>query len=355
MFSKKNLFLNYLLGVIMYLRIFIFCFVLLFSTLFSFEQASRQLKIGILRHLSIKEAEQLSIDNKAEKLMVEAAQSRGHHIEFINPLHMVCSTSNEQEYDVIISRAEINSFSEPVMDAYLRALDYFQTKEIPVINNAWATINAQDKFRTLLLAQSAGIQIPLTFIVYFIEDIEVLLGAGKIVYPFFIKNPYGGCGKSVYLIENHEGLCGIVAKKFQAGEAILVEERIDLETDERGDVKDMRLWVVRDAETNKARFVGGAYRTAARGHYLTNASAGGRVSAMEQPYNPAIARFAEQALESIGADVAGIDVARDKKGNLYLIEINISFFTNQVFLDTIGINIWELVMDLAESRAEKAH
>ena len=32
----------------------------------------------------------------------------------------------------------------------------------------------------------------------------------------------------------------------------------------------MRTWVVRDPITNKAKFVGGVYRIAAQGNYLTN-------------------------------------------------------------------------------------
>ena len=60
--------------------------------------------------------------------------------------------------------------------------------------------------------------------------------------------------------------------------------------------------------------------------------------------------MAEQALEAIEGDVAGIDIARDKQGYLYLIEVNISFYTGKIFQEMIGINVWKLVMDLAEAR-----
>jgi glutathione synthase/RimK-type ligase-like ATP-grasp enzyme len=65
---------------------------------------------------------------------------------------------------------------------------------------------------------------------------------------------------------------------------------------------------------------------------------------MEQPYDPELITLSELALESIGADVAGIDVARDKNGDLFLLEINISFGTNKSFAQAIGINIWESVI-----------
>jgi len=325
---------------------------LLVAPLSATETGTKTLKIGLLRHLTIEEAEARSIDTQAEQLIIAESMKRGHQITMINPMAFVCETASSKSFDVIISRAEMDSFSDPVTDSYLRALDYFQTLGVPVINSSAATLSAQDKFRTLMLAKNAGVRVPETFLVYRRDDIEQLLALGRINYPFFVKQPYSGCGKGVFLVKNARDT-QVVLQKFQPSEPILVEERIDLETDARGNVRDMRVWVVRDAVTNRAKFLGAVYRTASNKHYLTNTYAGGTVSPLEKPYDPALIRLAEQALESIGADVAGVDIGRDKAGNLYLIEINISFFTGKVFLDTIGINIWSHVMDLAEARAKK--
>jgi len=318
------------------------------------EFSGKHLKIGVLRHLSIEEAEQKNIDTRAEKLLLEAAKIRGHQIEFINPLQYAYSTSGQPDFDVIISRAEINDPYEPVTDSYFRALDYFESLGVPVINSAQATLNAQDKFRTLLLAKKAGIRVPLTFLVHSLEAVKKLVENNSINYPFFVKKPYGGAGSAVFKVKDEQSLTNLVNQSFRQDELILVEEKIDLETDENGNVKDMRTWVVRDSATNRAKFVGGTYRTAAAGNYLTNLYAGGRVSPLNQPYDSEVIEMSERALESIGADVAGIDLGRDKNGNLYLIEVNISFYTGKVFHDAIGVNIWELVMDLAESRVKNA-
>lgn len=311
------------------------------------------LKIGVLRHLTIEEAEKLSIDTEAERTLMEVALSRGHKIEMVNPLQLICDTNNPINYDVIISRAEIDTFASNITDAYLRALDYFETLGIPVINSSIATLNAQDKFRTLLLAHKAGILVPLTYILYTIEDVEGLLHSHKISFPFFIKKPYGGCGQGVFLVGNKKMLRKILTRNFQSKDPILVEERIDLETDEYGNVKDMRIWVVRDSITDKAKLVDGMYRIAAHGHYLTNVSKGGSVSPMCQPYDEKVVAISQQALESIKADVAGIDLARDKKGNIYLLEINIGFHTSKISQQTMNNNIWEFVVDLAESKVRQ--
>lgn len=319
-------------------------------SLFSNEYSSN-LNIGVLRHLTIEEAQQKNIDAEAEKLLFRAAELRGHHIEFVNPMELTLSTEGEKHYDVIISRAEIDDIYEPVSDNYFRALDYFEVLGIPVINSSKATLNAQDKFRTLMMAKKAGVQVPLTYMAYSLNEVKHLVNEQKISYPFFIKKPYGGAGAGVFFVKNEEMLTELVNKSFKKGEAILVEERIDLETDENGNVKDMRVWVVRDPSSNKPKFIGGTYRTANKGHYLTNLYAGGTVSPLLAPYDPELVEISEKALESIDGDVAGIDIGRDKSGRLYLIEVNISFYTGKVFLDAIGINIWDHVMDLAEARA----
>lgn len=146
----------------------------------------------------------------------------------------------------------------------------------------------------------------------------------------------------------------MISENFEVREAILVEERIDLETNEEGNFRDMRVCVVRDAATNKARCIAGAYRNASKGNYLTNTSAGGVLSRMAEPYDAKLMLLAELALESIEGDAAGIDIARDKQGDLYLIEVNISFFTGKIFQEMIPVNIWKHVMDLAEARAREA-
>jgi RimK family alpha-L-glutamate ligase len=312
-------------------------------------QEHRALRIGILRHLTIEEAKKRGIDSEAEQLLLKTAEQRGHHIELIDPTKLVLSTSSSSHFDVLISRAEIDDIANPITDSYFRALDYFETLGTLVINGHHATLNAQDKFRTLMLAKQIGIRVPFTCIVYSLQEIQNLVIAKSLIYPFFVKHPYGGAGRAVFKVHNEEALIALINGRFTQGEAILVEEEIDLETDEQGNVRDMRLWVVKNATTNASQYIGGALRTARAGHYLTNLSAGGTLSKLL--YDPKIAEMAERALDAIEGDVAGIDVGKDKKGNLWLIEVNISFYTNPSFQDLIGVNIWDRVMDLVEARA----
>jgi hypothetical protein len=64
---------------------FIHIFFYICISMFFFETVHGQkLKIGLLRHLTIEEAEALSIDTEAERLIIQEAAARGHTIEFIN-------------------------------------------------------------------------------------------------------------------------------------------------------------------------------------------------------------------------------------------------------------------------------
>ncbi len=304
-----------------------------------------QYKMGILRHAPI---------DTAEQKLIDIAHSHGYPIEIINPLDLTLDAKGAlSEYDVIISRAEIDNFTDNITDAYLRALDYFAQAGIPVINSASSTLNAQDKFRTLLLAQQVGIPIPSTFVVHEQQRIQELLDRNKIQYPFVVKGLYGGCGESVFFVKNEDELNTVLNRNFRAGNPILIQERVDLETNEFGELRDMRIWVARDPDTNKARFVGGVYRNAQHGSLLTNLHANGSITPMES-YEKDVIEISEKALDAINADVAGIDLARDKNGCLFLLEVNISFHTSQKTCEVVGVSVWEQVIDLAQSRADRA-
>ncbi len=327
----------------------LFFIILLFQ---SYALCGHFLTIGVLRHLSIEDARDRNIDFQAEFMLLAEARRRGHYIEFINPLTFMCSTESRPIYDVIISRAEIETFSESSTEAYLRVLDYFKELHIPVINSSTATLRAQDKFRTLICAHNNGILIPRSFLLYKQEDIRHMLDTGLIRFPFFLKAPYGGRGRGVFRIDDLKSLCERLTNNFCTFDPILIQDSIDLTTDVNGNVRDIRAWVVRSALDNKAQYIGGVYRVATKGQYLTNTCAGGTVAPLTLPLSSLeeIAKISENALDSIEADVAGIDLAQDKEGNIYLLEINISFETGKVYQDLIQKNIWQLVIDLAEAR-----
>ncbi|MFH0837408.1 MAG: YheC/YheD family protein [Candidatus Aenigmatarchaeota archaeon] len=298
------------------------------------------LLIGILKHDKI---------GYAEQRLIEIGRSRGHVVEIINPLNIVLG-DGVLKYDVIISRAEINSFREDVTDAYFRLLEYFESIGVPVINSARSLLISQDKFRTHFVMRQNNISVPNSVLVHGIKSVWNSL-KGQIRYPFVIKKPYGGRGEGVFVINNIDELRKAEIS-FTDSSAVLVQDYIELETNEDGCFRDMRIWVCRDPETEIPVFLGGFYRNASSGSYLTNLSRNGIITPIIN-YDDNVIKMAETVLDAIGADVAGIDIARDCHGALYFLEANASFDTTQESVNAVGVDVWSMVMDLAENRTMK--
>jgi ribosomal protein S6--L-glutamate ligase len=304
---------------------------------------NNNLKIGLLRHVA---------NGRGEERLIETARSRGHIIELINPFQVTLGINPHSDYNIIISRAEINSFTAEETDAYLRVLEYYQNQGIPIINSGVSIINAQDKFRTHVLVSQRNLRTPTTFLAYNLKDVQSLIIHNQITYPCVLKNPYGGRGEDIFLVKDDERLKQTIQQNFSNLKPILVQEFISSEANNEGGQRDMRIWVCRHPITNRAQFIGGIYRNARMGTFLTNISQQGYRTPIEQ-YSDDIKRISESALEAIGADVAGIDLMRDRQGNIYLLEINICFDVGDDSEKIIGENIWKYVIDLAESRAVK--
>jgi ribosomal protein S6--L-glutamate ligase len=298
------------------------------------------LRIGILRHIA---------QGNGETRLMETANERGHTIELINPFSVTLDLNPTSEYDVIISRAEINAFTSEEMDAYLRVIEYYRNQGVPVINSGEAILNAQDKFRTHALAAQRNIRTPSTFLAYGLTDVRSLITSNRMTFPCVLKNPYGGRGEGIFLARNHNQLSNAIRRNFNNLNPVLVQEFIASESNDAGGQRDMRIWVCRNPSTNRAQFIGGIYRNARHGTFLTNISQQGYRTPIEQ-YPEDIQRVSEEALEAIGADVAGIDLMRDRQGNIYLLEINICFDIGVGAEKLIGENIWEYVIDLVEAR-----
>ncbi|MEK6845872.1 MAG: YheC/YheD family protein, partial [Nanoarchaeota archaeon] len=256
------------------------------------------MKIGILRH---------EILGYAENELLRIGWERGHQVEVINPYAAQLSVGIRPEVDILISRAEIETFGDSVMDAYFRVLDFYGAWSIPIINGKQATLNAQDKFRTHALVAMTGVHTPRTVINYGAQAIRDSFIEGRWNLPYVIKKPYGGRGKGVFFVRCKDDLEEI-ANFFSECEPLIVQEYIPLEKNKQGDFVDMRLWACRNATTEKPECLGGFYRNSANGNFLTNLCAGGRISKMSTVPD-GVSDMVEKSLEAITADVAGIDVA----------------------------------------------
>lgn len=306
-------------------------------------------KIGVLRH---------DRNGHAEEQIMLTGKQKGLDMVLIDPFMITIGVQPDSirdhglalNCDGIISRCEITSGLAPEAEAYLRLLQFYENRNIPVINSSQSIIKCQDKFRTHYHLSECGIPTPKTFVTYEPESAARLFDEGALRFPVIVKKIYGSRGDGVYKISDFSEFEAVYKDHFVPGEVLFLQEFLNLEVNGDGDVRDFRVWVVRDQATGRARSLGAVYRNARGGNFRTNAAHGGYVSPVTE-LGKDIAELGEQALEAVSADVAGVDIARTKDGRIYVEEINISFDTGSRSQMYIG-RIWANVLDLLVSRIE---
>lgn len=305
--------------------------------------------IGVLRH---------SENGHAEERILAAGKEMGLEILIIDPFSITMGISPSLfqsrgrtiNLEGIISRCDIGSPPGAEFETYLRALDFFESIGIPAINAARSIISSQDKFRTHLTLAQHGIPTPKTFVVCQFNTGINLLAEGKLNFPFIVKKVYGSHGTGVFKVHSIRELELLYANQFEAGEALFFQEFLELERNRKGEIRDYRVWVVRDPLTGQPRTIGAVFRNAKAGEFRTNVRQGGYVTGVKEL--PAeVSQLAERSLDAVSGDVAGIDVAQTRDGRFFVEEVNISFETGNHSEKLIG-NIWAEVLRLLVSRIE---
>jgi len=306
--------------------------------------------IGILRHDKIGHAEERIIENcKKRKLQYVVIDPFNVTIG-IEP-ELVTNHGSELKLDGIISRCEISSALAPEAEAYLRLLQFYENRGVPVINSSQSIVTCQDKFRTHYTLAQKGLPTPKTFITYNYKDAKRIMNDFNLEFPVMIKDIYGSRGSGVHKMESLKEMKELYGTNFSPDSAFILQEFLELDRNEEGEVRDLRLWVVRDKLTENSKTIGAVYRNARGGEFRTNAYHSGYVSKIED-FDEEIARIGELALNAVNADVAGVDIAVTKDHKMYLEEINISFDTGPISQGIIGEDIWGDVVDLLISRIE---
>lgn len=306
--------------------------------------------IGILRHDKIGHAEERIIENCKKRKLKYVLIDPFNVTIGIEPELVTCH-GLELKLDGIISRCEISSALAPEAEAYLRLLQFYENKGIPIINSSHSIVTCQDKFRTHYTLAQKGLPTPKTFITYNYKDAKKIMDDYNLEFPIMIKDIYGSRGAGVHKMSTLKEMKEHYGTNFSPNNAFILQEFLKLERNEDGEVRDLRLWVVRDKLTENSKTVGAVYRNARNKEFRTNAFHGGYVSKIED-FEEEIARIGELALNAVNADVAGVDIAITKDYKMYLEEINISFDTGPITQEIIGVDIWEDVVDLLISRIE---
>jgi gamma-F420-2:alpha-L-glutamate ligase len=158
-------------------------------------------------------------------------------------------------------------------------------------------------------------------------------------YPAIVKTAGTGKGVAIYMIKNEKEM--IKALKDRQEEKIrprkiVIQNFIDYKYDLRVLVIGEKMYCMR--------------RIPKVGDFRANFSLGGSVELF--PITPEIKDLARCAIKSVGLEVAGVDVLIDKKGKLYILEVNHT--PGMIGMEkATGENISKIYLDYAIAHAKK--
>ena len=178
---------------------------------------------------------------------------------------------------------------------------------VPTLNSAAAVALCDDKARTSLALEAAGVPTPRTFLTYSLDAAR--RACETLGYPVVIKPVSGSWGRLLAKINGPEQLASVLAQKQAHGsvqhEIYYVQEFVDKPG------RDIRAYVVGD------RVLAASYRSS--DHWITNAARG--AVSLPCQVTAEIEELALRACDAVGARLAGVDLFETPTG-LQVVEVN---------------------------------
>lgn len=247
----------------------------------------------------------------------EAAEERDHQVRVIDYLRCVIDTGGTDGGPRIVFRGELLDEFDAIIPRIGASRTYYGTAvvrqfEMMGVHSAVASdaiSRSRDKLRSLQLFSRAGIDQPHTAFAHSSKDIDTMIesvgGA-----PLVVKLLEGTQGIGVVLAETRKAAQSTIQAFRQLDANLLVQEFIG-----EADGRDIRAFVV------NGRVVAAMQRTAPPGEFRANIHRGG--SSQPIDLTDQESELAVQAADTLGLDVAGVDLLRSDRGPLVL-EINSS-------------------------------
>jgi ribosomal protein S6--L-glutamate ligase len=274
--------------------------------------------------------------------LVQAAEQRGHEPHVVDALHCYMDITSTRPaifhrerklegFDAVIPRigASITFYG-------LAVLRQFEMMGVYPLNESVAIGRSRDKLRSLQLLARAGVGLPVTGFAHTPDDIKALI---KLVGgpPLVIKLLEGTQGKGVVLVESYQAAEGVIDAFRKLDANFLVQEFVG-----EADRSDIRCFVI------GGQVVASMKRTAKDGEFRSNLHRGGHAEHVE--LTQAERQTAVQAAETMGLNMAGVDLIRGRHGPLVL-EVNSSPGLQGIERIT-GRDIASLIIEFVEQHAD---
>jgi ribosomal protein S6--L-glutamate ligase len=252
----------------------------------------------------------------SNKRIMEAAQKRGHEIQFVNVgdcYIKVAPNSCEVFYDEGKKLENIDHVIprlKPSMTFYGAAITrQFEVMGVSCFNASDAITKSRDKLHSLQILAQHGLNAPITSFAnssYDTKDLIQLVGSA----PLVIKLLEGTKGVGVVLSETNKAAESVINAFRSLKADILVQHYIK---ESKG--QDIRCFVIGD------KVVASIERIAQEGEFRANIHLGATARAVEATAEEC--ELAIKATRIVGLEVAGVDMVRSNSGPKIL-EINSS-------------------------------
>lgn len=265
-----------------------------------------------------------------EKALIEAARRRGLALEIVylkeSPIPL---DSGNRSLDIALQR----SLSHEIALASTIALE---AGGVRVVNTSLSTMIAHNKLWTLSILSSRGIQTPRTYIAF--DEKPALEAARKLGYPVVVKPLDGSWGRLVSLAGDDETLRSIIEHRSYLPDPRFRIHMLQEFVKKPG--RDIRVFLV-GQEVPVA-----IYRVSE--HWITNTARGGR--AEPAPVDPELEELTLRVAETLGVEVAGVDVFEDPERGYLVNEVN----AVPDFKNTVAVTGYDLPGKIVEYLASQA-
>lgn len=277
--------------------------------------------------------------------LIEAAEQRGHDVQVLDTLKCTMDINSDtpgiyykgeklEGFDAVIPRigASITDYGTAVIRQFEMMGVYCLTESIPLGRS-------RDKLRALQLLSRKGIGMPTTGFAHDVENGRELIkwmgGA-----PVVLKLLRGTQGRGVVLAETIKAAESVIDAFTELGADFLVQEFIK----EAGG-SDIRAFVI------GRRVVAAMERSAADGEFRSNLHRGGTAKLIK--LTPTERSTAVKAAQTMGLQVAGVDMLRSSRGPL-IMEVNSSPGLGGIE-EATGKDIAGKIIGYVEDNARPAH
>ncbi|UUA72584.1 30S ribosomal protein S6--L-glutamate ligase [Cellvibrio sp. QJXJ] len=247
--------------------------------------------------------------------LVEACTKRGHEVRVIDILKCYIDIASDspaiwymgeqlEDFDAVIPR-----IGASVTHYGLAVIRQFEMMGVYCLTESIALGRSRDKLRALQLLSRKGLGLPKTSFAYNVHDAKELI---KLVggTPLVLKLCEGTQGRGIVLAETQKAAESVIEAFRELRAEFLVQEFI-----KEANGSDLRCFVIGE------KVVAAMERTAAEGEFRSNLHRGG--SAKLAKLTPTERRTAIKAAQTMGLQVAGVDLLRSARGPLVM-EVNSS-------------------------------